>query len=207
MKRRKMNLRGISDPRVLHAMEAVPRHLFVSPEREHEAYGDYPLPIGYGQTISQPYIVALMTELLELKDTDKVLEIGTGSGYQAAILSLLAKEVYTLERIPALADAARERLRRLGYHNVHVRVGDGYHGWPEHAPYDAIMLTCAAEDVPPPLIAQLRDGGRLVAPVGAPHGFQHLILLSKKGREVSRREVTGVVFVPLRRGTEEGKRP
>ncbi len=202
MKSRKMNMRGISDPRVLDAVERVPRHLFVPKEREVEAYGDYPLPIGYGQTISQPYIVALMTELLELKETDKVLEIGTGSGYQAAILSLLAKEVYSVERIPALADAARERLERLGYRNVHIRVDDGYSGWREHAPYDAIMLTCAAEDLPPPLTAQLADGGRLVAPVGKPYGYQRLILVSKKGGEVRQRDVTGVVFVPLRRGTE-----
>jgi len=201
MTQRKMDLREVSDPRVLRTMEAVQRHLFVPEEYQADAYADHPLPIGYDQTISQPYMVALMTELLELKETDKVLEIGTGSGYQAAILSLLAGEVYTLERIPELAEAARQRLEELGYANVHVHLGDGYNGWPEHAPYDAIILTCAAEDIPPPLLDQLKDGGRLIAPVGASGWSQSLVLLRKEGPKFTRREIAGVVFVPLRRGT------
>lgn len=201
MTKRKLVLREVSDPRVLRAMESVPRHLFVPLQQEDDAYSDHPLPIGYSQTISQPYIVALMTELLQLKGDEKVLEIGTGSGYQTAILSLLAREVYTVERIPQLAEKARERLRELGYSNVHIRLGDGYEGWPERAPYDAIIVTCAAEEMPQPLIEQLADGGRLVAPVGESGWSQSLVLLHKRGTEITRREVTGVVFVPLVRGT------
>ncbi len=200
MTKRKLVLREVSDPRVLAAMEAVPRDRFVPAEYRDDAYGDYPLPIGYGQTISQPYIVALMTQLLELKGHEKVLEIGAGSGYQAAILSLLAREVYSVERIPQLAEMARQRLGELGYHNVRIRVGDGYEGWPEHAPYDAIIVTCAAEEVPPPLVEQLADGGRMVIPVGESGWSQRLMLLRKRGGDVEQREVAGVVFVPLVRG-------
>lgn len=200
MTRRKLALREISDPRVLAAMEAVPRERFVPAEYADDAYGDHPLPIGYGQTISQPYIVALMTQLLELQGHEKVLEVGAGSGYQAAILSLLAREVYTVERIPQLAEKARQRLSELGYRNVHIRVGDGYEGWPEHAPYDAIIVTCAAEEVPPPLVEQLADGGRLVIPVGASGWSQRLMFIRKKGDTLEQREVAGVVFVPLVRG-------
>ncbi len=200
MTKRKLILREISDPRVLAAMEAVPRQRFVSAEYAEDAYGDHPLPIGYGQTISQPYIVALMTQLLELTGPEKVLEIGAGSGYQAAILSLLAREVFSVERIPQLADEARRRLAELGYPNVHIRVGDGYEGWAEHAPYDAIMVTCAAADIPPPLVEQLADGGRLVIPVGESGWSQRLVLARKKGEDLEQREVTGVVFVPLVRG-------
>lgn len=200
MGKRKLALREISDPRVLAAMEAVPRERFVPAEYAEDAYGDHPLPIGYGQTISQPYIVALMTQLLELKGDERVLEVGAGSGYQAAILSLLARDVFTVERIPQLAEKARRRLMELGYLNVHVRVGDGYEGWPEHAPYDAIVVTCAADEVPPPLVEQLADGGRLVIPVGESGWSQRLMLLRKRGADVEQREVAGVVFVPLVRG-------
>ncbi|GAB4412434.1 MAG: protein-L-isoaspartate(D-aspartate) O-methyltransferase [Anaerolineales bacterium] len=200
MGKRKLVLREISDPRVLAAMEAVPRERFVPAQYAEDAYGDHPLPIGYGQTISQPYIVALMTQLLELKGHEKVLEVGAGSGYQAAILSLLAREVYTVERIPQLAEKARQRLRELGYHNVYIRVGDGYEGWPEHAPYDAIIVTCAAEEIPPPLVEQLADGGRLVIPVGESGWSQRLMFIRKRGTELEKREVAGVVFVPLVRG-------
>jgi protein-L-isoaspartate(D-aspartate) O-methyltransferase len=200
MAKRKLVLREVSDPRVLHAMESVPRDRFVPLQHEDDAYGDHPLPIGYGQTISQPYIVALMTELLQLKGDEKVLEIGTGSGYQTAILSLLAREVYTVERVPQLAEMARERLSELGYQNVHIRLSDGYEGWPEHAPYDAIIVTCAAEEMPTPLVEQLADGGRLVAPVGESGWSQSLVLLHKRGTEITRREIAGVVFVPLVRG-------
>lgn len=181
-------------------MEAVPRERFVPAEYAEDAYGDHPLPIGYGQTISQPYIVALMTQLLELRGDERVLEVGAGSGYQAAILSLLARDVFTVERIPQLAEKARRRLRELGYLNVHIRVGDGYEGWPEHAPYDAIVVTCAADEVPPPLVEQLADGGRLVIPVGESGWSQRLMLLRKRGADVEQREVAGVVFVPLVRG-------
>jgi len=205
MSQRKLLLREVSDPRVLAAMDAVPRHQFVPLQHEDEAYGDYPLPIGYGQTISQPYIVALMTELLELKGDEKVLEIGTGSGYQTAILSLLAREVYSVERIPQLAEKARERLHELGYANVHIHLDDGYEGWPEHAPYDAIIVTCAAEQMPQPLVQQLADGGRLVAPVGESGWSQSLVMLHKRGTDIARRNVAGVVFVPLVRGAAKGK--
>lgn len=158
--------RGILDPRVLRAMEHVPRHLFVPRHLWDQAYNDYPLPIGDGQTISQPYMVALMTEALELSGTEKLLEVGTGSGYQAAILAELAKEVYTIERLASLARPAEELLHRLGYKNVHVIVGDGTLGWPPAAPYDAIIVTAGAPKVPPALVEQLGLGGRLVIPVG-----------------------------------------
>ncbi len=188
--------RGIRDQRVLQAMREVPRHLFVPPHLRDAAYQDTPLPIGEGQTISQPYIVALMTEALELNGEEKVLEIGTGSGYQAAILSLLAKEVYTIERIASLARRAEETLSRLGYENVWVKVGNGTLGWPEHAPYDAIMVTAAAPEVPAPLKEQLADGGRLIAPVGS-HWSQMLVRVKRSGDRFISRNLTSVVFVPL----------
>ncbi len=189
--------RGVKDERVLAAMEKVPRHLFVPPEYLDEAYDDHPLPIGYGQTISQPYIVAYMTELLRLKPGDKVLEIGTGSGYQAAILAEITDEVYTVEIIPELARSAEERLRRLGYGKVKVLNADGYYGWEEHAPYDAIIVTCAPDHIPQPLVQQLKDGGRMVIPVGPPGGYQTLWLVEKIGGEVRTHSMLGVIFVPM----------
>jgi len=190
--------RGITDERVLEAMRTVPRHLFVPEEERDYAYGDYPLPIGFGQTISQPYIVALMTELLELKPGDKVLEVGTGSGYQAAVLaSIPGVEVYSVEIIPELAQSAKERLERLGY-RVHCKQGDGYYGWPEHAPFDAIIVTAAPDHVPPPLVQQLGEGGRMVIPIGPPGGYQTLWkFVKEKGGELKAYNMGGVAFVPL----------
>lgn len=191
--------RGITDEDVLRAMRVVPRHLFVPEEERDWAYGDFPLPIGYGQTISQPYIVALMTELLKLKEGDKVLEIGTGSGYQAAILAEIPDvEVYTLEIIPALAESACQRLKDLGYTDVHCKQGDGYYGWPEHAPFDAIIVTAAPDHVPPPLVDQLANGGRMVIPIGPPGGYQTLWKFVKEpGGELRAFNMGGVAFVPL----------
>ena len=189
--------RGVTDQDVLAAMAAVPRHEFVSDDLQNQAYADHPLPIGYGQTISQPYIVALMTELLELKKTDRVLEVGTGSGYQAAILSKIVAEVYTVEIIEPLAREASQRLARLGYDNVHVTQGDGYYGWQEHAPYDAIIVTAAPDHIPQPLVQKLKEGGRMVVPVGPPGGYQELWKITKKGAKTVKRNITGVLFVPL----------
>ena len=183
-------------------MEAVPRHEFVPARYVQQAYEDHPLPIGCGQTISQPYIVALMTQLLELKRGDKVLEIGTGSGYQAAILAQLVDEVYSVEIIEELAKEAAEKLQRLGYSNVRVRRDDGYHGWEEHAPYNAIIVTAAPDHVPQALIQQLTDGGRLVIPVGSDRGNQWLKKIVKHGDEVISENVVGVVFVPFTRKME-----
>lgn len=197
MVREQIEGRGIHTPRLLAAFEAVPRHLFVPPEELAWAYADGPLPIGEGQTISQPYIVALMTDLLDLQPTDRVLEVGTGSGYQAAILSQLAAEVHTVEILPALAQRAAERLARLGYSNVHVHVGDGSLGWPEAAPYDAILVAAAGPEVPPPLLEQLAEGGRLVAPVGGRY-TQVLEIVERRGNEFARRQDIPVAFVPLR---------
>lgn len=191
--------RGISDQDVLNAMRRVPRHLFV-PEGDREyAYGDYPLPIGYGQTISQPYIVALMTELLELKEGDKVLEIGTGSGYQAAILAEIpGVEVYTIEIIIPLAESARRRLEELGYTQIHCKSGDGYYGWPEHAPFDAIIVTAAPDHLPQPLVDQLAVGGRMVIPIGPPGGYQTLWKFVKQpDGGLKAYNMGGVAFVPL----------
>ncbi|MBC7317969.1 protein-L-isoaspartate(D-aspartate) O-methyltransferase [Candidatus Bipolaricaulota bacterium] len=188
--------KGIRDPRVLSAMEKVPRHLFVLPEYLPWAYDDRPLPIGLGQTISQPYIVALSTEALELSGEEKVLEIGTGSGYQTAILAELAKEVFTVERLPELSWEARERLRKLGYRNVHFRIGDGTRGWPEEAPFCAILVTAAAPKVPQSLLAQLSEGGRLVIPVGG-RFHQDLWLVRKEGGRLVYEHLCPVSFVPL----------
>lgn len=188
--------KGIRDPRVLSAMEKVPRHLFVLPEYLPWAYDDRPLPIGLGQTISQPYIVALSTEALELSGEEKVLEIGTGSGYQTAILAELAKEVFTVERLPELSWEARERLRNLGYRNVHFRIGDGTRGWPEEAPFSAILVTAAAPKVPQSLLAQLSEGGRLVIPVGG-RFHQDLWLVRKEGGRPVYEHLCPVSFVPL----------
>jgi protein-L-isoaspartate(D-aspartate) O-methyltransferase len=192
--------RGVRDSRVLQAMREVPRHLFVPEKLAHRAYEDNPLPIGSGQTISQPYIVAAMTELARVRSDDKVLEVGTGSGYQAAVLSRLARHVYTIEILPELAESARVRLERLGYTNVTVRVGDGYLGWPEQAPFDAIIVTAAPEEVPKPLIEQLKPGGRLVIPVGPEYAVQSLRVLEKDADgHVQTEDVMPVRFVPLMR--------
>lgn len=189
--------RGIMDERVLKVMGEVPRHEFVSKDYRHEAYADRPLPIGYGQTISQPFIVAFMTEQLKPKKTDRVLEIGTGSGYQAAVLSALVKEIYSIEIVEPLAKQAAEVLKRLNYENVKVKAGDGYKGWPEHAPFDAIIVTCAPDHVPQPLVDQLKEGGRMIIPVGKTSGNQELYLLEKEKGEVVRRAVLPVRFVPM----------
>jgi protein-L-isoaspartate(D-aspartate) O-methyltransferase len=199
--------RGVTDDDVLAAMETVPRHEFVPDQYKSQAYADHPLPIGYGQTISQPYIVALMTELLNLHNTDRVLEIGTGSGYQAAILAEIVAEVYTVEIVEPLADEAGDRLQRLGYTNIHVLSADGYYGWEEHAPYDAIVVTCAPDHIPQPLVQQLNDGGKLVIPVGPPGGYQTLWQITRQGTEVKKRNVTGVLFVPLTGEHEESPEP
>ncbi len=190
--------RGIKNPLVLHAMAKIPRHLFVPPHLRDEAYADYPLAIGEGQTISQPYIVALMTEGLELSPGSKVLEIGTGSGYQAAILAEISKEVYSIERLSSLAERAEELLRQLGYDNVYIKVGDGTMGWPEHAPYDAIIVTAAAPSVPPPLLEQLKVGGRMVIPVGGAFS-QDLLKIVKTDSQgnYTTRSLGGCVFVKL----------
>jgi protein-L-isoaspartate(D-aspartate) O-methyltransferase len=189
--------RGIEDPRVLKAMEQVPRHLFVPESQRALAYQDRALPIGENQTISQPYIVALMTELLELKESEIVLEIGTGSGYQAAVLSLLAREVYTIEIVPPLAKRARERLARLGYHNVWTKTGDGFFGWEEKGPFDAILITASAEKIPDALWSQLREEGRLIMPLGAEGQHQRLVRVKKKRGKPYIEDVTGVIFVPM----------
>jgi protein-L-isoaspartate(D-aspartate) O-methyltransferase len=189
------------DPRVMAAIAEIPRHLFVPREELGYAYANGPLPIGWGQTISQPYIVALMTDLLGCGGGDRVLEIGTGSGYQAAVLSRLVDWVYSLEIIPQLASDATERLARLGYPNVSVRCGDGHLGWPEVAPFDGILVTAAAPAIPPALVAQLRSGARLVIPVGQPYAHQELLLL-EKGQDgaVQVTDVLAVAFVPLTGG-------
>jgi protein-L-isoaspartate(D-aspartate) O-methyltransferase len=198
MVREQIEARGIRNPAVLRAMRATPRHEFI-PKGAGPAYGDHPLPIGHEATISQPYIVALMTELVEPKKSHRVLEIGTGSGYQAAVVSQLVSWVYTIEIVPELARSARENLSRLGYANITVRAGDGFAGWPERAPFECILLTAAPPEIPGTLVAQLARGGRLVAPVG-PTRFQELVLLEKDldGR-IRRSTHGGVRFVPMRR--------
>jgi len=198
-----IKVRGVTDERVLKAMGKVERHLFVPLTHRHLSYEDYPLPIGEGQTISQPYIVALMTELLELKGEEKVLEIGTGSGYQAAILAELAKEVYTVEILEPLADRSQKLLKELGYKNIKVKHGDGFLGWPEHAPFDAIIVTCAPEKIPPALVEQLAEGGRLVIPVGA--HYQELKQLKKIKGEIVSKNIIPVRFVPMLRDEESKK--
>ncbi len=198
---RQIVARGVTDPATLAAMRAVPRHAFVPGGRREDAYVDFPLPIGHGATISQPYIVALMTELARPAPGMRVLEIGTGSGYQAAVLAHIGCRVWTIEIEGALADAARERLARLGYEGIAVRTGDGRLGWPEEAPFDAILVTAAADQVPPPLLAQLAPGGRLVIPVDVPAGHQDLVVIDKLADGSTReRRVIPVRFVPLRRG-------
>ncbi len=189
--------RGINDPRLLDVFLKIPRHLFVSEELQPDAYEDHPLPIGSGQTISQPYIVALMTSLLELQGDEKVLEIGTGCGYQAAVLGSLAEEVHTVERIEPLAETAGKNLSRLGFQNVHVHMGDGSLGWPDEAPYDGILVTAASPEVPPGLVDQLKINGKLVIPVGE-RWRQILELWIKKPAGIEKKEILPVVFVPLR---------
>ena len=186
------------DPEVLQAMRVTPRHEFVPEEVRDRAYEDRPLPIGYGQTISQPFIVALMTDLLDLEPGDKVLEIGTGSGYQAAVLSPLAEEVYSIEIVPELGERAGEALDRLGYDNVETKIADGYYGWPEEAPFDGVIVTAAASHIPPPLVQQLKPGGRMLIPIGGPFAAQQLMLVEKQpdGGIVSR-QVLPVRFVPF----------
>ncbi len=204
MVRDQLLTRDIHDPRVLKAMRQVQRHLFVPVNEAPYAYEDRPLPIGDGQTISQPYIVALMSQLLELQGGEKVLEVGTGSGYQAAVLAALDAHVFSIEIICQLADRARERLHDLGIMNVNVRCGDGYRGWPEAVPFDAIIVTAAPDHVPPPLIEQLKDGGRLVIPVGEYH--QELVLIRKEGTRTIERKITPVRFVPMTGEVEERPR-
>lgn len=187
--------RGVRQPAVLQAMKTVPRHLFVPEPFRAQSYEDYPLPIGAQQTISQPYIVALMTELLDLTGDERVLEIGTGSGYQAAVLSRVAGEVYTIEILEPLGRQAQRILGELGYKNVHTRIGDGYQGWPEAAPFDAIVVTAAPERIPQPLLDQLKVGGRMVIPVGA--FFQDLLVLTKTPNGVDKKNIIPVRFVPM----------
>jgi len=189
--------RDITDERVLEAMGRIPRHLFVDELIQGQAYQDRPLPIAEGQTISQPYVVALMTESLELKGPEKVLEIGTGSGYQAAVLAELCQEVYTIEIREELVEGSTSVLESLGYENVQVKYADGYYGWEEHAPFDAIIITCAVNHVPPDLIRQLKDGGRLILPLGSVLYYQTLTLIEKQGGELKVRYITDVLFVPM----------
>ena len=202
MVERHLKLRGIKDERVLAAMAKVPREEFIPVDARADAYEDGPLPIGYDQTISQPYVVAFMTEQLRPKQTDRVLEIGSGSGYQAAILGALVAEVYTIEIVEPLAKSAEATLQRLGYKNVHIKAGDGYKGWPEEAPFDAIIVTCAPEKVPQPLVDQLKDGGRMVIPVGERFA-QQLYVLEKKNGQLKESVTLPVRFVPMLRSKEE----
>jgi len=197
--------RGITDPRILRAMEEVPRERFIPADLFCQAYGDHPLPIGWGQTISQPYIVAAMTELLDPKPADIMLEIGTGCGYQTAILSRIISKVYSIEIIEELSAKATEHLETLGYDNVELRVADGYAGWPEHAPYDGISVTCGPRDIPPPLIEQLKPGGRMVIPVGGTVDVQELLLgvKTRKG-ELAIEPIMAVRFVPMQGRDAEG---
>jgi protein-L-isoaspartate(D-aspartate) O-methyltransferase len=187
--------RGITDSAVLDAMRSVPRHLFVPEERRNEAYEDYPLPIGQGQTISQPFIVAAMTEAIALSPKNRVLEIGTGSGYQAAVLAEIAKEVFTIEIIEPLGRHAETTLTALGYKNIQVRIGDGYRGWPEHSPFDAIIVTAAPDHIPQPLVDQLAMGGRMVLPLGDQE--QTMVILRKTPKGIIREDRYGVRFVPM----------
>jgi protein-L-isoaspartate(D-aspartate) O-methyltransferase len=191
--------RGIKDKATLEAMETVPRHLFIPEYLWGQAYRDGPLPIGNGQTISQPYIVAYMTSLLEAEKEDRVLEIGTGSGYQAAVLSQIVDSVFTIEIVEELANSARETFRKLGYDNIWVKHGDGYFGWPEHAPFDKIIVTAAAEKIPPLLVEQLNEGGKMIIPVGPEFSVQYLILVEKKNGKVKETNMLPVRFVPFTR--------
>jgi len=197
--------RGVRDKTVLTVMAKVPRHLLVDESIRHKAYGDHPLPIGEGQTISQPYVVALMTEALKLKPADRVLEIGAGSGYQAAVLAELVKEVYTIEIRKTLADRAEQSLKNLGYRNVKVKHGDGYLGWEEHAPFDAIIITAAVNHIPPALIRQLKEGGRLILPLGSTVYHQTLTLATKRKGELDLEQLGAVMFVPMTGEAQKGR--
>ena len=203
MVERQIENRGVRDPEVLRAMRDVKRHLFVPDRVTRHAYDDRPLPIGYGQTISQPYIVAYMTEIIQPKPDFRVLEIGAGSGYQAAVLAEIVDHVYTVEIVPELAEWAESRLKLAGYENVSVKHADGYHGWEEHAPFDAIVVTAASPHIPPPLIEQLKDGGRMIIPVGSPFRTQQLVLVEKRGERTRTRNMLPVQFVPFTRAEEE----
>ncbi|MFC1566832.1 protein-L-isoaspartate(D-aspartate) O-methyltransferase [bacterium] len=201
MVKNQLMLRGIKDKKVLEVMRKVPRHEFVPKLYKEYAYEDRPVPIGQGQTISQPYIVALMTELLELNKKSKVLEVGTGSGYQAAVLAELANEVYTIEIVKELYINSTKVLKQLGYKNVHVKFGDGYLGWPEFAPFDAVIVTCAPDHIPEPLVEQLKIGGYICIPVGEEFSVQELVLAKKVGKnKLEKKYITAVRFVPLVRG-------
>ena len=189
--------RGVTDKNVLHAMKEVPRHIFVPKALSSKAYADHPLPIGQGQTISQPYIVALMTESLKLKGNERVLEIGTGSGYQAAILAKVAKDVYTIEIKEKLYKKASQILHSMLFENIETRHGDGYFGWIDAAPFDCIMITAAIDHIPPPLLKQLKDGGRLILPLGNPFSYQNLSLVTKQNGDFTVSQITGVLFVPM----------
>jgi protein-L-isoaspartate(D-aspartate) O-methyltransferase len=189
--------RGVKDPKVLEAMGKIPRHLFVDESFKEKAYADHPLPIGEGQTISQPYVVALMTEALRLRPEDRVLEIGTGSGYQAAVLADIVKEVYTIEIRKPLAESASKRLQELGYKNIQVKCADGYFGWEEVAPFDAIIVTAASNHIPPSLLKQLKEGGRLIIPVGSTTFHQTLTLVTKEKGDLQVEQLGGIIFVPL----------
>jgi len=198
MAQRAAQLYDLKDSRVIAAVSNVPRHQFVSEDLRELAYADTPLPIGYGQTISAPYIVAWMTEELELKDGDRVLEIGTGSGYQAAVLAELGYvEVYSIEIVPELAEGAADLLRSLGYDDIHLTQGDGYFGWPQYAPFDAIIVTAAPDHLPSPLVEQLADGGRMLIPIGPPGGYQSMWKFIKQNGELTAHNLGGVIFVPL----------
>lgn len=189
--------RGVTDPQTLAAMMDVPRHLFVPQSLQSQAYSDRPLPIGEGQTISQPYVVALMTESLKLSGNARVLEVGTGSGYQAAVLSRIAKEVYSIEIKEKIFNQAQKVLKSLPFANIKIRLGDGYFGWKDAAPFDAIMITAAIDHIPPPLLQQLKDGGRLILPLGNPFRYQNLTLVTKQAENYTVRQITGVLFVPM----------
>ncbi len=204
MVEKQIKARGVKNKRVLEALLKVERHKFVPKKYKNYSYEDYPLPIGYGQTISQPYIVALMTELIEPSPHDRVLEIGTGSGYQAAILAELCKEVYTVEIIPELANQAEKIFKELGYKNIKVRIGDGFYGWEEYSPFDGIIVTCAPEYIPEPLIKQLKEGGRMVIPVG--DYFQELVLVRKVKGKIKKKKIIPVRFVPMKGDIERIKK-
>jgi protein-L-isoaspartate(D-aspartate) O-methyltransferase len=203
MVERQIRQRGVTDTRVLSAMETIPRERFVPPDAHAQAYEDVPLAIGFNQTISQPYIVAYMTEVLDVRDSHRVLEIGTGSAYQAAVLGRLAREVWTVEIVPELAAAATGQLRNLGLNNVHVRLGDGYSGWPEQAPFDRMMVTAAPDEIPGPLVEQLAVGGRLVIPVGSQGGPQWMTVVEKSTNGVVQNRTIPVQFVPLTRDRKQ----